>query len=232
MTDKQEPSAFARSSVLLLCFAAGVTDILSYMTLGGIFTSAMTGAAALFFVKLSMADYAAALRAVLAMASYLLGCGLAAALQPRDAQRVRSPQTLRCLLLAECVLLALYVAVAQRAGAPVQGAWRLGLIVISATAMGVQSIVARDLGEPGISTVVLNPTMTGLGLALMRRLMGREVPLPRENRLQAMVIATYAAAAATTAAALVAHIADTVALPFIPVFVTLILTMIACRREP
>jgi uncharacterized membrane protein YoaK (UPF0700 family) len=231
MADEAEPSKMASTSAVLLCLAAGVTDILSYMTLGSIFTSAMTGCAALFFIKMSAAQYPAAVRAALAIGSYMVGCAVAAALQPRDEALVKTPFTLRRLLLAECVLLGLYVIVAVRAGAPAKGASELLLIFISATAMGVQSIVARDLAEPGISTVVLNPTMTSLGVALTKWLMGRERRLPRPNRLQAVVIATYAGGAAITAAALALHIFDTVMLPFLIVFAVLVLTSVECRSS-
>jgi uncharacterized membrane protein YoaK (UPF0700 family) len=156
---------------------------------------------------------------------------VAAALQPREEALVKTPFTLRRLLLAECVLLGLYVIVAVRAGAPAKGARELLLIFISATAMGVQSIVARDLAEPGISTVVLNPTMTSLGVALTKWLMGRERRLPRPNRLQAVVIATYAGGAAITAGALALHIFDTVMLPFLIVFAVLMLTSVECRSS-
>jgi uncharacterized membrane protein YoaK (UPF0700 family) len=231
MEDQAEPNRIASASAVLLCFAAGVTDILSYMTLGSIFTSAMTGCAALLFIKVSAAQYPAALRAAVAIGSYMVGCALAAALQPRDEARVKTPFTLRRLLLAESVLLGLYVIVAARAGAPAKGGAELLLIFISATAMGVQSIVARDLSEPGISTVVLNPTMTSLGVALTKRMMGRERRLPRPNRLQAVVIATYAAGAAITAAALASHIFDTVTFPFVIVLTVLLLTQIECRKQ-
>jgi hypothetical protein len=124
MADDAEPSKIASTSAVLLCFAAGVTDILSYMTLGSIFTSAMTGCAALFFVKVSAAQYPTAVRAALAICSYLAGCMLAAALQPRDEALVKTPFTLRRLLLAECVLLGMYVIVAAKASAPARGPHR------------------------------------------------------------------------------------------------------------
>jgi uncharacterized membrane protein YoaK (UPF0700 family) len=77
-----EPRKTASASALLLCLGAGATDILSYLTLGKIFTSAMTGCAALLFVKATGGDFSTALRAALALASYLAGCALAVALQP------------------------------------------------------------------------------------------------------------------------------------------------------
>jgi uncharacterized membrane protein YoaK (UPF0700 family) len=191
----------------------------------------MTGCAALFFVKVTAAQYPTAVRAAVAILSYMLGCIVAAWLQPRDESLVKTPFTLRRLLLAECVLLGLYIIVAAHARAPAKGAAELALILISATAMGIQSIVARDLAEPGISTVVLNPTMTSLGVALTKWALGRERRLPRPNRLQAIVILTYAAGAALAATALAFHVFDTVTFPFIIVLAVLVLTAIECWRS-
>lgn len=229
MPKPPEPSWPASASALLLCVAAGATDILSYLTLGQIFTSAMTGCAALFFVKSLGGQEAAAARAALALASYLAGCMLAAALQPAGDTRVKTPLTLRRLLAAESFLLAGYVLIALPPPHPAIGATRLVLIAMSATAMGVQSIVARDLSEPGISTVVLNPTMTSLGLALARFILGRTRPLPRPNRLQLLVLVAYAAGALTAALGVKAHLLETSLLPLLTVLAVLALTEFECR---
>jgi len=211
----------ASASAVILCFVAGTTDVLSYLTLGQIFTSAMTGCAALFFLKATGGHYPAALRAALALASYMLGCALATLLQPREAKEVKSPRTLRNLLLVEVALLLGYCVLAALAAHPATGAARLWLIVISATAMGLQSIVAQDLSEPGISTVVLNPTMTSLGMALTKRMIGQERKLPRDNRLQIFVLIAYAAGALMTAVVIARHVTEVNWVPLVGVAVVL-----------
>jgi uncharacterized membrane protein YoaK (UPF0700 family) len=228
MPDSQ-PSKIASASAVALCFAAGATDIISYLTLGKIFTSAMTGCAALFFIKATGGDVPTAIRAAIALASYMAGCALAVSLQPADEEQVKSPFTLRRLLTAECLLLALYCLLAGISPQPPAGAIRLILIFISATAMGVQSIVARDLAEPGISTVVLNPTMTSLGVAATKLFLGREPTLPRPNRLQILVLFSYAAAALLAAFGVSAHLFETNLLPLAAAAVVLALTQIECR---
>jgi uncharacterized membrane protein YoaK (UPF0700 family) len=197
-------------SVVLLCFAAGTTDVLSYLTLGQVFTSAMTGCAALLFLKLAGGHYAMVARAAIALASYLAGCCLATLLQPRDKTRIGAPQALRRLSLAECLLLLLYVPLALT-GAGEDRTYVL--IFLSATAMGVQSLVARDLQEPGISTVVLNPTMTSVGVAVAKLVLRREAALLRENKLQLLVLAAYAGGALVTALGLLRHIEEMILLP-------------------
>jgi uncharacterized membrane protein YoaK (UPF0700 family) len=219
----------------MLCFGAGATDILSYLTLGKIFTSAMTGCAALLFVGATGGHYPVAIRAALALASYMAGCGLAVALQPADEKQVKTPFTLRRLLLAECILLGIYCLVSVHVHEPAAGAPRLWMIAMSATAMGLQSIVAQDLSEPGISTVVLNPTMTSLGVAATKVFLRREAKLPRPNRLQIVVLMTYAVGALLTAIGVSAHVVETNFLPFVAALIVLALTQAQCRsqaREP
>jgi hypothetical protein len=73
--------------------------------------------------------------------------------------------------------------------------------------------------------------MTSLGVAVAKWMAGREPGLPRPNKLQAIVLATYAAGAAITAGALAMHVFDTVTLPFLIVFTVLVLTAIECWRS-
>jgi len=226
-----EPRLTASTSAVLLCFGAGVTDVLSYLTLGKIFTSAMTGCAALLFVKAAGGDFATAARAAVALASYLVGCGLAVALQPADREQLKSAFTLRRLLLLECVFLGSYCLIAAHGPARPAGALLLSLIFISATAMGVQSIVAQDLAEPGISTVVLNPTMTSLSTACMNVLRGREPTLPRPNRLQVIVLFAYAAGAIMSALGVSKDPHAVACLPLAAALSVLALTQADCLAE-
>ncbi len=226
-----EPRITASASAVLLCFGAGATDVLSYLTLGKIFTSAMTGCAALLFVKATGGDFPTAMRAALALASYVVGCGLAVALQPADAAQTKSPFTLRRLLLLECILLGCYCILAAHGAPRPTGVLRLCLIFASATAMGVQSIVAQDLAEPGISTVVLNPTMTSLSTACMNVLRGRVPKLPRPNRLQAIVLVAYAVGALWTAFGISGDPHAVAYLPLAAGLSVLALTQVDCAIE-
>lgn len=191
----------------------------------------MTGCAALLFVKVTGGHYPTALRAALALASYVVGCALSVGLQPADSRRVKSPYTLRRLLMLECILLGSYCILALHSAAPPAGTLRLCLIFISAAAMGVQSIVARDLSEPGISTVVLNPTMTSLSVACTNLFLGRVTRLPRPNRLQAFVLAAYAAGALLAAFGISKDPSVVAYLPLAAALSVLALTQAECAAE-
>ncbi|MDE1895518.1 MAG: DUF1275 domain-containing protein [Rhodospirillales bacterium] len=197
-------------SVILLCFAAGTTDALSYLTLGHVFTSAMTGCAALLCLKLASGNYAVVLRAGIALSSYLVGCAVATVLQPRDKAQLSTPRVLRRLMGLEFLLLLFYAVSSDGSAGAARVCW---LIFLSATAMGVQSIVARDLHESGVSTVVLNPTMTRFGMTLTDVALGRVRSLPGESRLQALVMLAYAGGATVTAFGVLDHSGITSLLP-------------------
>ncbi len=199
---------------MLLCFASGATDALSYLTLGQIFTSAMTGCAALFFVMVLGGHLHAATRAAAALVSYMLGCALGAALQPSKPGDAKSPFTLRRMLMAESLLLGAYCIVSTLGAHPAAGGLRYGLIVISATAMGVQSIIARDLQAPGITTVVLNVTMTSVAVAIIRLLLGRDSHFRWANWLQIFALLGYAVGALLTVLGVYHHLNAIGLLPF------------------
>ena len=63
-----------------MSFASGCMDILSYRRLGQVFTSAMTGNAALLGLGLGQGNIAAASRNMAAFVGFLIGLGIGAAL--------------------------------------------------------------------------------------------------------------------------------------------------------
>jgi hypothetical protein len=137
-------------AVALLAFASGTSDVLSFLALGGTFTSAMTGNTALLGLSLGQGRLAAAERAFAALIGFLCG-GVAGTLCREHAGRQRA--LLRILAL-EAVCLGLFTAVWAGA-ADVENRWVLfPLILLSATGMGAQSVAARHINLPGLPTVV------------------------------------------------------------------------------
>src|ERR1700691_5565201 len=61
------------ATLLLLTFASATTDIFAFIGLGRVFTSAMTGNAALLGVSLGQGRIAAASRAIAALLGFLVG---------------------------------------------------------------------------------------------------------------------------------------------------------------
>lgn len=152
-----------RNAVLgLLSLASGGVDALSFLALG-VFTSAMTGNAALLGIALGQARLADASRSVLAFAGFAVGVAAASA-----AQKWRP----RSILLVETALLGGFAGLWPLLVTSLHSPTALspnslpGLTVLAGVAMGMQSAVARRLDAPGVNTVVFTTTLTEIVAAL------------------------------------------------------------------
>jgi uncharacterized membrane protein YoaK (UPF0700 family) len=169
-------AAHVGAKLALMSFASGCMDILSYQQLGQVFTSAMTGNAALFGLSLGQSNVAAASRNIAAFVSFLIGLGLGAVVLRRHrGQAGWSHAVARVLILEEALLLAFVAAWhfgwgpaaegMSQGGMPPGGiteSMLYGLIAISAVAMGAQSAAAHRIGAPGITTTYFTGTLTNI----------------------------------------------------------------------
>lgn len=227
-----DPAKLHANCVVILCFVAGCTDVLSYLTLGRVFTSAMTGCAAIFLIGAVGANMGSVYRAGIALVSYGLGVVLGVAMQPRIDKQATAATTLRRLTAVESGILALYAAIAIAVPHAPSFILHKILIFISALAMGVQSIVARDLREPSVSTVVLNPTLTSLFAGITRRARGIIPSLPKPNRLHMLVLLAYGIGGIATAFAVMDQQHWVNVLPLAGVLAVLALLQRAVALEP
>jgi uncharacterized membrane protein YoaK (UPF0700 family) len=193
--------------VLMLALAAGVTDAFSFLRLGQVFTSAMTGNTALLGMAIGQGRVAAASRSLIALGGFVAGA-LAGGLGLDRGRGTRARMWPR-LLLAEAVLLFGFF-----------GFWAAGpghapdpFIVIAAIAMGLQSVAARDMNIPGIMTTFFTGTLTALIINLTgspdRRVPSATARIDTARQVTAFLWYLLGAAAA---AALVVHDATVVAL--------------------
>ena len=131
-----------------MSFASGCMDILSYRELGQVFTSAMTGNAALLGLDLGRGNIPATSRNMAAFASFLFGLGLGAALlRGHRAEAGRSRATILALL-AEKVLLVAFAALWHHGAGPSSLRLLYRLIALSAVAMGVRAQPPTAAGCP------------------------------------------------------------------------------------
>ena len=73
---------------------------------------------------------------------------------------------LRPLFLLETICLACFVAAWYFVDRQAQGLGLDVLILLSATAMGVQAVVARHINVPGINTIVFTSTLVSIVMAV------------------------------------------------------------------
>jgi uncharacterized membrane protein YoaK (UPF0700 family) len=172
--------------VVLLTVTTGAVDATSFLALGHVFSSVVTGTMVLLGVAAGTKDPGLALNCGVALASYVIGVAVGAPLAVRRAGRWLEGWPLRrahratehheiwpswltvALALEFCVLALFCLGWELASGRPSAVAQRLLLVVVG-VAMGIQGATIRQLGE--ISTTYLTGTLTGLisGLVTGRR---------------------------------------------------------------
>ena len=155
--------------LILLAVAAGCVDGASFLGLGQVLTAAMTGNTTLLGLSLGQGDAKAALRATIALAGFVAGALVGAAIVDRDARSaIWSPAVTFALAVELAVLVALAFAWHLLEG---RGDWtidyRYPLIAMAGIAMGIQSAAAHRVGVPGVTTTYVTGTLTNLTARLV-----------------------------------------------------------------
>jgi uncharacterized membrane protein YoaK (UPF0700 family) len=152
--------------VVLLTLTTGAVDATSFLALGNVFASVITGNMVLLGVAAGTGHLALAVHSGVALAGYLAGV-LAGA--PLAGQRPHAsgtwPPSVTITLAAELVILAAFSIGWELAGTHPSGGGQLALVAVLAAAMGLQAAAVRRLGQ--MSTTYLTSTLTSLvaGLA-------------------------------------------------------------------
>src|ERR1700722_17912987 len=154
--------ADADVKLMLLAAASGSMDALSFVALGEVFTSAMTGNTALLGLAIGRGNILAASRSLAAFLGYILGVVIAAQRLKHDAGPARWSREVEHVVLFEAVFLLAFGALWLGAGGPGDAAALYALIVIAAIAMGLQSAAVTQLRVPGITTTYFTGTLTNI----------------------------------------------------------------------
>ena len=175
--------------LLVLTVVTGLVDAVSYFELGHVFVANMTGN--VVFLGFAVADakdfsIPASFAALLAFLLGALGGGRLAAARGQHRGRLLAAAT-----CAETALVAAALAAVALLPSTPGALLQYALIVLLATAMGLQNATARRLGVPDLTTTVV--TLTLAALASESSLAGGPAPSPR-RRLYA-VAAMFAGAA-------------------------------------
>lgn len=192
----------------LLSVAAGVMDAIAFLTLGEVFTSAMSGNTILFGLALGQGRLSDASHSLAAFAGYVIGVA-AAALPLRAASR-----PIERALGFEALLLAAFAGYWTAVGGPRGPLAVYPLILLSAIAMGMQGAVGRAIQVPGTPTVVITSTLTAIVAGLAERALGRRPqPHPAPTGPQLTSFCLYLAGAVVAGVAASRWLT---ALPFVP----------------
>jgi uncharacterized membrane protein YoaK (UPF0700 family) len=225
LSGKENPGKVPREAtrvrdtlVVVLTLTTGALDAVTFVRLGNVFSSVITGNLALLGVADGNRHGGLAVNSGLALAGYACGVmvGRAFAGTPSEGQPVW-PRQVTMAMAVEFVLLAGFsVGWLLAAGHPAGGG-RLALLAVGAVAMGMQSTAVRRLGP--MSTTYLTATLIGIfeGLAVRR--------LPEEWQRSTSIIAAMVVGAA------LGTLAVTESPSWVPVAILVpIAAVLACSR--
>jgi uncharacterized membrane protein YoaK (UPF0700 family) len=153
--------------LLMLTVATGVVDAVSILALGRVFIANMTGNVVFVGFALAGAPGFSLIASLLALSGFLIGAAAGGPLTTRF--RGSRGRLLAVVSSVELVLLAVTVVIAAMSTEPFAPMPRDLIVVIAATALGLQNAAARDLAVPDATTTVLTMTLTGFAADLRHR---------------------------------------------------------------
>jgi len=149
------------SLVVVLTLTTGAVDVTSFLALGSIFSSVVTGDLVLLGAAAGTGRPELAVHSGVALAGYLAGVTVGAPVAARRHQASGTwPPSVTVTLAVELVILAAFSVGWELAGTHPSGAGQLALVAVLAAAMGVQAAAVRRLGQ--MSTTYLTSTLTAL----------------------------------------------------------------------
>ncbi len=162
--------------VVLLTVTTGVVDAASFLGLGSVFSSVITGNLVLLGIAAGARQAALAIHAGVALAGYSAGVAAGA---PLAARRVSGdgtwPPSVTVTLSAELFVMSVFCVGWELTGTHPGQAAQLVLVAMLAACMGMQGAAVRQLGS--MSTTYLTSTLTGIVAALVTR--SKHEALPR-----------------------------------------------------
>jgi uncharacterized membrane protein YoaK (UPF0700 family) len=147
--------------LVLMTFVTGLVDAFSYLVLGHVFVANMTGNVVFLGFALAGAPGFSLDASLVALACFWLGA-LAGGRAAKKFGQHRG-HMLGASTAVQTALIGISVLLAALSGNLVTSGYRYGLIVLLASAMGIQNATVRQLAVPDLTTTVLTMTLTGLG---------------------------------------------------------------------
>jgi len=187
--------------VAALTFAAGLIDALSFLALGGVFSSFMSGNTVLLGLRIGLGDFPLALNSMVAILGYIAGVALGTNIGYQSSRSDKIwPYAVTKILSAEFIIIAIFTSVGYIAGRSSSEVVYL-LILLASTSMGMQATAVRGLGISGVTSTYVTGTWTSLIIGVISLLRSRspQGTLKRKQDIfvQAVILAAYIVGAIT-----------------------------------
>ena len=221
MADVDSPKEHAESGdfgLALLSFASGSIDALAFFNLDQVFPSAMTGNTALLGLALGQGHLIEASRPFIAFAGFVAGAAVASASVELWLHKFSISRAVCRLLALEACLLAAFALAWWFIDRPITGVGLYGLIVAASSGMGIQSVAARLVGRPGITTVVFTSTLTAIVTSATEAMLQPPHSLPLATKRQIGMYLIYGVGAGICGL-LASHVASLAIVPFVAVVI-------------
>ena len=198
------------SRVVLLTITAGAVNAVSFIALGKVFSSVITGNMVLLGVAATTGNSGAAIHGGVALAGFTTGVLVGAPIAARGGKGPEGswPGGVTAALAAEVIVLAAFCAGWEAAQGRPHGGAQITLLILLTAAMGMQSSAVRRLGQ--MSSTYLTSTLT----SVLAGLATRKVPEGLLRSLGALVALVAGAVAG-------GFLATTSAYPWLPVVILL-----------
>lgn len=206
--------------LVLTTFAVGAVDVISFVKLGGVFASAMTGNIAFLALYTAAGSLVSAIGSLLALGGFITGVAAGTVLTRERTARnaitiLSSTETL--LLLAAALL---WLAQPHRHGRPFMDL----VILILSSSMGLQSIMGKKINLSSIPTVVFTSTLTNIVMAVVDALATRQA-LSGDSRRQIVSFSVYFTGAFCAGLLCALDLSIVILLPLLAVALALIIHM-------
>lgn len=170
--------------LVILTMTSGCVDAISFLSLGQVFTAAMTGNTVLFGLSLEHANGLVSINYLIALLGFVGGAAIGAVVLSKNRKQSGWTSAVTMTLLIELAVLVLFglLVTALHVGNSTSPILKPLLILVLAIAMGVQGVAARRVGVNGVTTTVITSTLTGLVESVVWKLGDRVTVSPNQAK--------------------------------------------------
>ena len=220
-------------SLASLSLGSGCIDVLSFLGLGDVFTSAMTGNTALLAIAIGQGRVLAASRSLCSLLGFTVGVVLAALLYAPWNAQPDGRRPLTRILLLELLFLSACTALWTASPQPMQGGAVYRVIALASLSMGIQAVAARSINSSGISTIVFTTGLIHIVMSATGRVAGRGVAMKApSDHGHLLAFAAYGCGAVVAAVVISHYLKLLVWMPITAVVIALACSVLTNRLEP